>query len=128
MNKGLNWYLYYKEQYYDAGTKVKIQTKYGDVVVATYIGYGRYDSVNIYEFHHIIEVIEPIYYMPQKVYSSKKTNIFTRTRSGSWQSHSEVCLGLVWYIVVMIVATLFVDRIGLWVLITFIFFSWKGKK
>lgn len=37
-------------------------------------------------------------------------------------------IGWMWYIVLMAVATIFNGRIGLWGLISWIFFSWRAKK
>lgn len=37
-------------------------------------------------------------------------------------------IGWLWYIVLMAVSTIFYDRIGLWALWTFLFFSWRHSK
>ena len=37
-------------------------------------------------------------------------------------------LGLIWYIVLMVVSVIFKDAIGLWILWSYLFFSWRNKK
>lgn len=37
-------------------------------------------------------------------------------------------LGWLWYIFLMAVATIFKGNIGLWILISIVFFSWRAKK
>lgn len=37
-------------------------------------------------------------------------------------------VGWIWYIVLMAISTIFYDRIGLWILISVIFFTWRAKK
>ena len=37
-------------------------------------------------------------------------------------------IGWVWYIFLMLISTIFKDAIGLWGLITVVFFSWRSKK
>lgn len=37
-------------------------------------------------------------------------------------------LGWVWYIFLMLISTIFKDAIGLWILISWVFFSWRARK
>lgn len=37
-------------------------------------------------------------------------------------------IGWVWYIFLMIISTIFNDAIGLWILISIVFFSWRSDK
>lgn len=37
-------------------------------------------------------------------------------------------LGWIWYIFLMIVSFIFKDAIGLWIIISVVFFSWRSKK
>ena len=130
---GLGWYLYYKGQYYDAGTKVKIRNKSGEIETATYLGGGSYEPyVSYFSLNkpetYIVEIIEPVYYYPQQQDDAKKSSVFTRTGSGSWNSHDNVFYGLLLYIAVMIVGAIFKDRWLIWIMATVIFFGWKAKK
>lgn len=128
-------YLYYKGQYYDVGTRVMLKTRWCGVVLATFQGYGEYDGKGAYSLSggpnpddYIIEIVEPVYYVEPEPTSPKKSSIFTRTGSGSWGSSDEVFVGLVLYIAVMLVATIFKDRIGIWILATIVYFNWLKKK
>lgn len=90
--------------------------------------------INLYEsgghftgkYESYIEIIRPIYY--QEPAPPKPPNMFIRTGSGSWDAHNEVCMGLIWYIAIMLLATIFKARIGIWILATIVYFSWKSKK
>lgn len=127
--------LHYKGQYYDIGTKVKLKDKWNKIVIATYKGRGEFDGISKYAFyslmppeHYIVEIIEPVYYQEKENNDGKKSSIFTRTGSGSWQSSDEVFYGLTWYIAVMLVGIIFKDRWLIWIIATWIFFGWKKKK
>jgi hypothetical protein len=88
--------------------------------------------ITLYEQHlsgkyeEYIEIISPVYY--QEPEPSNPPNIFFRTGSGSWETHNEVCLGLVWYIVLMIGSCFLKERILAWAFTTIVFFLWKSKK
>lgn len=90
--------------------------------------------INLYEssghlsgkYEDYIEIIEPVYYHEPE--PMKTQNIFLRTRSDTWDAHNDVCVGLIWYIAIMLLATIFKDRIGIWILTTIVYFLWKSKK
>ena len=91
-------------------------------------------SINLYEssghlsgkYEQYIEIIKPIYY--QEPAPPPQQNIFLRTKSGSWDAYNEVCVGLIWYIAIMLFATMFNARLLIWVIATIVYFSWKSKK
>jgi hypothetical protein len=78
------------------------------------------------KYEDYIEIIHPMYY--QEPASPKPQNIFFRTCSGSWDAYNDVCIGLIWYIIIMLVGTIFKDRLTIWVFATIVFFVWKSKK
>lgn len=125
-------YLYYKGQYYDVGTKVKLKTRWSGVVETIFLGYETYDcyleraSANPDDY--IVEIIEPVYYVPPEKQEGEKSNVFMRTGSGSWNSDDDIFHGLLLYIAVMLVGTIFKDRLLIWIIATWVFFSWKAKK
>ena len=94
----------------------------------------RRGSIALYEnsghlsgkYEQYIEIVKPIYY--QEPSPPKKQNIFLRTKSGSWEAHNEVCLGLIWYIIIMILACFTNATVSIWALATIIYFSWKANK
>ena len=73
-----------------------------------------------------IEIVQPVYY--QEPEPSKSSNVFFRTKSGSWDAHNQVCVGLIWYIIIMLVACIFKDTLLIWIIATIIFFLWKSNK
>jgi hypothetical protein len=127
-------YMKYKGQYYDKGTRVKIKGPRG-VVKATFVGWkyrcrgcfvadsGSYfDLYDNYDFsavnQYIEEIIEPVYPNLQPVTTS--TN--EREKPPSW----DVEVGWIWYIVIMLVLTIFKARWLGWIATTVIFFGWKN--
>ena len=78
------------------------------------------------KYEPYIEIVTPVYY--QEPEPPKPQNIFFRTGSGSWDAYNEVCIGFTWYIAVMLLATIFNARVGIWVLATIVYFSWKANK
>lgn len=125
-------YLYYKGKYYDVGTKVRLRTRWSGIVKATFLGYDKYDCYlqrgGATPEEYIVEIIEPVYYIPPPKQKEKKSSIFTRTGSGSWDSDEDIFHGLLLYIAVMLVALIFKDWLKIWVISTIIFFGWKAKK
>lgn len=144
-------YFEFKGVKYGIGTIVKVPSstdirwvspkKYSHE--ATFIGNStfRYNKllgcITLYEdgsnliggkYEEYIEIIEPVYYQEPQPLPAKKGSIWTRTGSGSWDAHGDVCIGLIWYIVIMLVATIFKDRIAIWIITTIVFFSWKARK
>ena len=101
---------------------------------ATFVFRKLNGSINLYEssghlsgkYEQYIEIINPVYY--QEPEPSKPPNIFIRTGSGSCDAYNDVCVGLIWYIIIMLVGTLFYARVTIWIFATIGFFLWKSKK
>lgn len=134
-----NDYFEYKGVKYGIGTKVLVTDLCYGQTIAMFYGWKSYGSFKDSRFDcgisvndintRIIKVTEPVYWSPpEPKQDSKKSSIFTRTGSGSWQSDDDVTYGLIWYIVIMLVGTIFNDRWVIWICATLIFFSWKHKK
>ena len=142
-------YFEFKGIKYGIGTLVKVprtvDLKYSSkewlVVDSEFVGCSTFvftnlnGSVNLYEsrghfsgkYEQYIEIIKPVYYQESEP-PPQLQNIFLRTKSGSCDAHYEVCIGFIWYIVIMLIACIFKDRIGIWALATIVFFLWKTKK
>lgn len=114
---------------YDVGTKVKIKTfRYGEQIMALerggvtgiqFVG-DDYFSIPIRSntANLIIEIVEPIY-------SEKCVEIVDNyNRPTSW----DVEIGWIWYIIIMVVGTIFNDRLLIWGVATAVFFLWKNGK
>ena len=123
-----NIYLYYKGQYYDVGTVVKIQTTWNGIQEATFRGWGPQggfwrDGITdkCYWFEtekYIVEIVKPVY--PKNiVISSDNTD-----KPSPW----DIEIGWIWYIIIMIVGTIFKDRLIIWVFASAVFFLWKSGK
>jgi hypothetical protein len=78
------------------------------------------------KYEEYIKIIKPVYY--EEPEPPKPQNVFLRTESGSWDAHNDVCVGLVWYIIIMIIGTMFNARLLIWIFATIGFFLWKSKK
>lgn len=145
---GLKQYFEFKGVKYGIGTVVKIP-RFDDwrwipreelIEEAVFVGggYFKFKESNYSAFlPHLddrftgkyadyIEIIEPVYY--QEPEPPKKQNIFLRTKSGSWEAHNHVCVGLTLYIIVMVLACFLKSPAAIWVLATIIYFSWKANK
>lgn len=128
-------YMKYQDRYYDKGTKVKIKGPNGPVV-ATFLGW-RYqgkgcfepedDSVfslyNNYSFSaankFILEIIEPVYPQLQLI-PIKRSN--DRDKPPEW----DVEVIRIWYIAIMVLATIFRARWIIWIVCTLVFLLWKN--
>lgn len=118
-------YLYYEGKYYDVGTKVKMKTKFNGIVITTFLGGCEYEGV--YEHfnpvpaeNYIIEIIDPIYAPGQESNADVKNIITYNPRQGDIQ------IGWIWYILIMLLGSIFNDRWLIWIAATVIFFIWKG--
>ena len=78
------------------------------------------------KYEQYIEIISPIYY--QEPDPPKKQNIFLRTKSGTWEAYNQVCVGLTWYVIILILACFTNCTLSIWLLSTIIYFSWKSNK
>lgn len=141
-------YFEFKGRKYGIGTLVKVPrstdlryvSKEWLIVEAEFIGKATFSFTSmrgwvcLYEsaghlsgkYEEYIEIIKPVYYEEQAL--TEAQNIFLRTGSGSWDSHNEVCVGFIWYIIVMLVAVIFKDRLTIWAFATIVYFIWKSKK
>ena len=138
---GKNNCFNYNGQYYDIGTKVKLNPKYKEDTTFTYLGYNTYRHA--YEFKGLTrsvyyqsdtrievlieEIVEPIYYQEPPEDESKKANIFFQTGSGSAANDDDVFHGFLLYLAVMLGGIIFNDRWLIWIAATLIYFGWKNK-
>ena len=138
-------YMKYQGKYYDVGTICKIKGRNGPKLVR-FMGWhpynndrgnfelvdkndyglcGSYDRAGV--MMYCLEIVEPVYPKLEEVTPKQTDN---RNKPPSW----DVEVAWIWYIVIMVATVIFKDRIGLWILESFIFFGWKegifkgGKK
>ena len=131
----VEYFLRYKGQCYDVGTRLRFypysKSQRSDIgVIETFVGahvfirgsdgflYSYSTNPSLANFdNRVIEIIEPVYYIepPQK-----------KVYGGPLPSEDDIFVGWVWYIVIMLVGTIFNDRLTIWVFASLIFFTWKN--
>ena len=68
----------------------------------------------------IVEIIDPVYYnQPEQIQLVNNRNV-----PPAW----DVEIGWIWYIFIMIVGTIFNDRLIIWIVASAVFFLWKAGK
>ena len=130
----IEYFVRYQGKCYDVGTKVRFY-KHGDSYIPPINGevekfikgwvYIRGENGVLYSFKPIsrnfdciiVEILEPVYYE-----EPPKTNV----RKGVYPSENDIFIGWVWYILIMVVGTIFNARLLIWVVATAVFFSWKN--
>ena len=71
-----------------------------------------------YHINPIIEIIQPVYYDRETTNYTVDNRVFP--------SEGDIDIGWVWYIIIMLVAVIFKDRIIIWLVASAIFFTWKN--
>jgi hypothetical protein len=132
----VEYFIRYKGLCYDVGTRLKFKAiSYNyywgikEGVIEQFIGttaFIRADDGLLYEYSTtkylvdfdkvIVEIINPIYYIPE---TTTKNN---RNCPPDW----DIEIGWIWYIVIMVVGTIFNARLMIWVLASAYFFLWKS--
>ena len=131
----VKYYIEYKGQRYDVGTRFKFRAyAWGyyqgikEGVIEQFIGTTAiiraddgesYDCSTIADWwpkEKIVEITHPVYYVDKIPQGNSRGYL------PDWQ----VEMGLTWYIIIMIVGTLFKERILLWVFATAYFFLWTN--
>lgn len=125
----VEYFLRYKGQCYDVGTRLKFKEwgreEEGQIewFINNHVGIRLVDGSlrvlsTMWGFENTVtEIIEPVYYVapPEK-----------KVYGGPLPSEDDIFIGWVWYIVIMLVGTIFRDRLTIWVFASLIFFTWKN--
>lgn len=125
----VEYFLRYKELCYDVGTRLRFkighEIKEGEIewISHNHIYLRLTDGTGwqlskIWSLDNtIVEIVTPVYYQePPQVH----------TRGGPPPSEGDFFVGLVWYIAIMLIGTIFKDRLMIWVVATTIFLLWKN--
>lgn len=124
-----DYFLVNGKKYY-TGT-VFIVNNMGNQVEATFVCYDYEHSLYLYEIKGCV------WRSGDKVFWRKFINVTNKknynvhipvTRTRRDMDIDGLFLGWVWYIFLMTISIIFNDRIGLWILISVVFFSWRKKK
>jgi hypothetical protein len=126
----VEYFLRYKGQLYDVGTKIRFAARCGLVYEGTITKFvGTWILVELvqgwtYDISQyrdmdkvILEIIEPVYYtgpVPQP----HNPNI-------NPPQYNDLFIGTVWYIVIMIAGLFFNDRWLIWIFASIYFFLWQ---
>ena len=117
---------------YDIGTKIEFTFKTSQPLGTTLIGVlaqcettanhlvvnvSGYDRMFIKSEFIIVNIIEPVYTAPPEVIVKNKQSC-----PPSW----DIEVGWVWYILIMLIGTIFKDRWIIWIFATLYFFAWKN--
>lgn len=116
---------------YKEGTKVKILTsRYGEQIMvysdSPWLSEFKSDKPTVpnikvstpnVEYLKITEIVEPVY--------ARNTIIDTTTSDKYRPAPWDVEIGWIWYIIIMVVGTIFNCRWLIWIFATVIFFGWK---
>ena len=134
----VEYFIRYKGKCYDVGTRFKFRAiSYNyyrgikEGVIEKFINtsvFIRADDGKLYEYSTIknlvdfdkliIEIIKPVYY------TAKNLAPDNNNRPAPW----DVEIGWIWYIIIMIIGTIFKDCLLIWVVATAVFFLWKSGK
>ena len=132
-------YMKYKGEYYDKGTICKIKGMYGPVLVR-FLGW-KYndqfcfeavnddDSIGLYNSYnpagvmdYCLEIVIPVRpNLEQANTTTVKGGLPEKETPPSW----DIEVGWIWYIAIMLIATIFKDRVLIWAFATIVFFLWK---
>lgn len=129
----VEYFLRYRGQCYDVGTKLRFKTSkaswarvvegtielitHHDVIIRLTDG-SSWELCKIWSLDDvIIEIITPVYYTePVKTYKNNRV----------CPPMGDIDIGWAWYIIIMLVGTIFNDRILIWIVATVYFFLWKN--
>lgn len=124
-----NYFEVNGEKYY-TGT-VFIVKNMGKQVEATFICYNTERSLYVYKIDRCRYYMHNDMFVHNFVCVTDKRNMDARmpvTKTRKDMDIDGLFIGWVWYIFLMALATIFKENIGLWILISVIFFSWRSEK
>lgn len=134
-------YFVYNNKRYEAGTIIILSRFdiYSKRVCDTKARFLSYDT----ETHeYIVEIYGKEYKYDAKYFNNNFVGIYnsnirhTSVKNQHSKEHSfcdefnidGLLIAWFWYIFIMAVATIFYDRIGIWILASFVFFNYRKKK
>ena len=127
----VEYFLRYQGKCYDVGTRLKfkpfswfdpmegtIESISHNTILIQLIDGRTWELSKVWSLDNTItEIIEPVYYEePPVVYR----------RGGAYPPEESVFIGWIWYIIIMLVGTIFKDRFMIWAFASAVFFLWKN--
>ena len=130
----VEYFIRYQGMCYDVGTKIKFKPSYwgeplvGEIdLISHNIFYirladgSRWKLSKIHSLDNtIVEILEPVYYKEPPM------EYVRGIRGEVCPPEDEIFVGWVWYILIMVVGTIFKDRLTIWIFASAVFFLWKN--
>ena len=124
-------YFIINNKKYLSGTIFVIKNAMGEPVEATFVCYDTTRQKYVYNIgvckHHVSQE----YFQKMFIGVTNKINNSTHTPEVKTKPDYKInglFIGWIWYIFLMSVSSIFYDRIGLWILISIVFFTWRSSK
>ncbi len=133
----VEYFIKFRGMCYDVGTRLKFKQSTATwepiligVIekIAPSFAYIRATDGKLYEFSTvqglvnfekiIIEIVSPVYYTGAMPKRQKNQCVCP--------SQGDVDIGWMWYIIIMVVGTIFNARLTIWIFASLIFFAWKN--
>ena len=135
-----NYFIYNGIKYY-SGTIIKIK-RFGNAKEAVFLGYNKNinqymvrfdaDSTVFYRSDAFNKDIVEITNQSNKSFidwvQREDERLHPKLTARKEMSIDGMLLAWIWYIVIMLVAVIFNDRIGIWIFASMVFFSYRNKK
>ena len=124
-----NYFTVNGKQYY-TGT-IFIVNDYGKQVEATFICYDTDRKKYIYRIKECRWQVHEEFFWKHFISVTDKNDSRARMPVTKTRKDTEIdglFIGWVWYIFLMLISSIFKDAVGLWILISVVFFSWRHNK
>ncbi len=129
----INYFVVDNKEYY-TGTVFIMKCSNGEYTKATFICYDTQNKMYCYQPHNSkCNKHWANYEVMQQQFIDITNEIDNKARIPVKKQMNDRCieslpLGWCWYIFLMLLSIVFKDCLGLWVLISIVFFSWRNKK
>jgi hypothetical protein len=125
-----NYFIVNGKKYY-TGTVFIVKNYTGKQVEATFVCYDTDYSRYVYRTQDCMHRSDDKHFWNNFIAvinnANKEVNIPVAKTKKDLEI-SGLFIGWVWYIFLMLVSTIFKDAVGMWILISVVFFSWRSKK
>jgi hypothetical protein len=124
-----NYFIDNGKKYY-TGTIIVVENN-GSPKEASFVCYYIEKQWYVYKINDCRYFVSAKEFKDRLIKITNKVDFSVNTPSEKTKNDSQIDglpLGWMWYIFLMLISTIFNDAIGLWILISVIFFSWRSKK
>lgn len=124
-----NYFVVNGKTYY-TGTIIVVKNM-GNKEKATFICYDTEHDRYIYKIRDCRHNVPAEYFWRNLIEITEQINFSAKAPEVKTLKDSQIdglALGWIWYIFLMAISVIFKDAIGLWILISIVFFSWRADK